>query len=48
MDGSLSDLVYDIKNNKASSEFANEYLEAANRFYLLIDSLRTNALKNES
>lgn len=48
MEGSLSDLVYEIKKNEASSEFAEKYLEAANNFYKLIDTLRTNALKDES
>ena len=48
MEGTLSDLVYEIKNSVASNEFAQYYLEKANKFYQLIDALRTNTLKNES
>lgn len=48
MDGTLSDLVYEIKKNEASSEFAQRYLAQSNQFYKLIDNLRTNAIKNES
>ena len=48
IDGTLSDLVYDIKNNEATKEFAKVYFKKANEFYQLIDTLRTNAIKNES
>lgn len=48
MDGTLSDLVYQIKNTEASADFAQEYLDKAQHFYKLIDALRTNAIKNES
>ena len=48
MGGTLSDLVYEIKNTKATADFAKTYLEKAHNFYKLIDTLRTNALKNES
>jgi len=48
MGGTLSDLVYEIKNTKASADFAKTYLEKAHHFYKLIDALRTNAIKNES
>lgn len=48
MGGTLSDLVYEIKNTKASADFANTYLEKAQIFYKLIDALRTNAVKDES
>ena len=48
MGGTLSDLVYQIKNTKASADFAKTYLEKAHNFYKLIDALRTNTLKNES
>ena len=48
MDGTLSDLVYEIKNTEASADFAQEYLAKAQHFYKLIDALRTNALKDES
>ncbi len=39
---------YKIKNTEASVEFAELYLEKATKFYQLIDTLRTNALKDES
>lgn len=48
MEGTLSDLVYEIKNTEASADFAQEYLAKAQHFYKLIDALRTNALKDES
>ena len=48
MDGTLSELVYEIKNTEASADFAQEYLDKAQHFYKLIDELRTNALKDES
>jgi len=48
MDGTLSDLVYKIKNTEASAEFAQDYLDKAQHFYKLIDTLRTNTLKDES
>lgn len=48
MDGNLSDLVYEIKQNEASAKFAEKYLEAAIKFYKLIDTLRSNAIKDES
>ena len=48
MDGTLSELVYEIKNTEASADFAQEYLDKAQHFYKLIDALRTKALKDES
>ena len=48
IDGTLSDLVYDIKNNEATKEFAKVYFEKANEFYQVIDTLRTNAINDES
>ena len=48
MNGTLSDLVYKIKNTEASPEFAKLYLDKARKFYHLIDTLRTNTLKDES
>jgi len=48
MNGTLTDLVYEIKNTEASVEFAELYFEKATKFYQLIDTLRTNALKDES
>ena len=48
MNGTLTDLVYEIKNTEASFEFADLYFEKATKFYQLIDTLRTNALKDES
>ncbi|MGI9530065.1 HEPN domain-containing protein [Lutimonas sp.] len=48
MGGSLADLVYEIKNNKASASFAQKYLSEAKKFYELVDTLRTNALKDEA
>lgn len=48
MGGSLADLVYEIKNNQASESFAFKYLSEAKKFYELVDTLRTNALKDEA
>ncbi|WKK65239.1 nitrite reductase [Lutimonas zeaxanthinifaciens] len=48
MDGTLSDLAYQIKSNKPEPSFAQSYLKEAKRFYELIDKLRTNALNDES
>lgn len=48
MGETLSNLVFEIKNSEASAEFAQRYLEKAKRFYKLIDTLRTNALNDES
>ena len=48
MNGTLTDLVYEIKNTEASFEFAELYFEKATKFYQLIDTLRTNAVKDES
>ncbi len=48
MDGSLADLVYEIQNNKPSEFFAKKYLSDAQKFYELVDTLRTNALKDEA
>lgn len=48
MDSSFADLTYQIKDRKASEDFARSYLEDAKTFYRQIDQLRTNALNNES
>ena len=48
MNSSLSDLIYQIKSNAADQSFAGQYLEDAKEFYKLVDTLRTNALNNES
>ncbi len=44
----LSELIYQIKSNKADKEFSKRYLADAENFYKLVDHLRTNALNNES
>jgi sulfite reductase (ferredoxin) len=44
----FADLIYQIKENAPSEEFAGNYLEEARTFFDLIDSLRTNSLKDES
>lgn len=46
--GSLSSLVYQIQSNKADSAFSKKYLLEAEKFYKLVDNLRTNALNEES
>ena len=48
MDQSFSELVYQIKNKKASQSFAESYLEEAWKFYNRIDKLRKNNLNDES
>lgn len=48
MNSTLSDLVYQIKSNAADQSFAGQYLEDAREFYKLVDTLRTNALNDES
>ena len=44
----LSELIYQIKSNKADEAFSKQYYAAAQNFYKLVDNLRTNALNNES
>ena len=48
MESTFSDLILQIKNNKASEAFANQYLNDTINFYKTIDSLRSNSIKNES
>lgn len=48
METTLSDLTYQIKSNRAEASFAKRYLKEAQNFYTIVDTLRTNALKNES
>ena len=45
---SFSDLILQIKKNKASEAFANQYLNDTINFYKTIDTLRSNAIKDES
>jgi len=45
---SLTELVYQIKSNEADKDFSKIYLEQAEKFYKLVDNLRTNALTDES
>ena len=45
---SFSDLILQIKKNKASEAFANQYLNDTVNFYKTIDTLRSNAIKDES
>ena len=44
----LSELIYQIKSNKADEAFSKQYFTDAQNFYKLVDNLRTNALNNES
>ncbi len=46
--GTLSELIYQIKSNKADKAFSKQYFAAAQNFYKLVDNLRTNTLNNES
>jgi sulfite reductase (ferredoxin) len=48
LDTSFADLIFQIKKNKASETFARAYLSQAIAFYKTIDTLRSNAIKNES
>ena len=48
LDGSFSELILQIKKNKATEAFANQYLNDAIAFYKTIDSLRSKTIKNES
>jgi len=48
MESTFSDLILQIKNNKASEAFANQYLNDTINFYKTIDTLRSNAIKDES
>jgi len=48
METSFADLIFQIKKNKASETFATTYLKEAIAFYKTIDTLRSNAIKNES
>jgi len=48
LDRTLSDLIYQIKSNKADGAFAAQYLAEAENFYSVVDNLRTKALNNES
>lgn len=45
---SFSDLILQINKNKASETFANQYLNDTINFYKTIDTLRSNAIKDES
>ena len=44
----LSELIYQIRSNKADKAFSKQYFADAENFYKLVDNLRTNALNNES
>jgi sulfite reductase (ferredoxin) len=44
----LSELIYQIRSNKADKAFSKQYFSDAQNFYKLVDHLRTNALNNES
>ena len=46
--GTLSDLIYQIKSNKADKIFSKRYFAEAQNFYKLVDTLRTNTLNDES
>ena len=48
LDKSFSELILQIKKNKASEAFASQYLKETLKFYKTIDTLRTNAINNES
>ena len=48
LDKSFSELILQIKKNKASEAFASQYLNETLKFYKTIDTLRTNAINNES
>ena len=48
LDGTLGDLIYQIKSNKADAAFSRQYFAAAQNFYNLVDNLRTKALNDES
>ena len=48
MEGSFTDLIYQIKREEASESFSRKYLDDAKQFYKTIDNLRSKALKNES
>jgi sulfite reductase (ferredoxin) len=44
----LSELIYQIRSNKADKAFSKQYYANAQNFYKLVDNLRTNSLNNES
>lgn len=44
----LSELIYQIRSNKADKAFSKQYFAHAQNFYKLVDNLRTNSLNNES
>jgi len=46
LEGSFSDLIYQIREKEPSRTFAEAYVQSAAAFYHSIDQLRTNALKN--
>ena len=48
LDNSFSELILQIKKNKASEAFASQYLKETLKFYKTIDTLRTNTVNNES
>jgi len=48
LEGNFSELIYQIKSNKADEVFSKQYFKEAENFYKLVDNLRTNALNNES
>jgi len=48
LDGTLGDLIYQIKSNKADAAFSRQYFAVAQNFYSLVDNLRTKALNDES
>jgi len=48
LESSFSELIYQIKSNKADEAFSKQYFNDAQKFYKLVDNLRTNALNNES
>ena len=46
--GTLSEMIYQIKSNKADKTFSKRYFAEAKNFYKLVDTLRTNTLNDES
>jgi sulfite reductase (ferredoxin) len=47
LDTRFSELIYQLKNNEPTEEFAKKYRKEAKEFYVLIDNLRKNSLENE-
>lgn len=45
LEGSFSDMIYQIRENEPSRDFAEKYANLALEFYRQMDQLRTNALK---